>query len=65
MNITDAGHITEADDDGVARMENAARSEQLSPLAIAEKYTRIFLDDRHKLNILDPHVMPKATEHIP
>ena len=65
MNITDAGHITEADDDGVARMENAARSEQLSPLAIAEKYTRMFLDDRHKLNILDPHVMPKATEHIP
>jgi cysteinyl-tRNA synthetase len=64
MNITDAGHITEADDDGVARMENAARSEQLSPLAIAEKYTQLFLDDRHKLNILDPHVMPKATEHI-
>jgi len=65
MNITDAGHITEADDDGVARMENAARREQLAPLAIAEKYTRLFLDDRHKLNILDPHVMPKATEHIP
>ena len=65
MNITDAGHITEADDDGVARMEDAARSEQLSPLAIAEKYTRLFLDDRHKLNILDPHVMPRATDHIP
>jgi cysteinyl-tRNA synthetase len=65
MNITDAGHITEANDDGVARMENAARTEQLSPLAIAEKYTQRFLEDRHKLNILDPHVMPKATEHIP
>jgi cysteinyl-tRNA synthetase len=65
MNITDAGHITEADDDGVARMENAARSEQLSPMAIAEKYTRLFLEDRHKLNILDPEVMPKATDHIP
>jgi cysteinyl-tRNA synthetase len=65
MNITDAGHITEADDDGVARMENAARSEQLPPLAIAEKYTSLFLEDRHKLNILDPHVMPKATDHIP
>jgi cysteinyl-tRNA synthetase len=65
MNITDAGHITEADDEGVARMETAARSEHVSPLAIAEKYTRIFLEDRHKLNILDPHVMPKATDHIP
>jgi cysteinyl-tRNA synthetase len=65
MNITDAGHITEADDDGIARMENAARSEHLSPMAIAEKYTRLFLEDRHKLNILDPHVMPKATDHIP
>ncbi len=65
MNITDAGHITEADDAGVARMETAARAEQVSPLSIAEKYTRLFLDDRHKLNILDPHVMPKATDHIP
>ncbi len=65
MNITDAGHITEADDEGAARMESAAKREQLSPLEIAEKYTRIFLDDRHKLNIMDPHVMPKATDHIP
>src|SRR5437899_1472263 len=23
------------------------------------------MTDRHKLNILDPHVMPKATEHVP
>ena len=65
MNITDAGHITEADDEGAARMENAARREQLPPLAIAEKYTKLFIDDRHKLNIKDPHVMPKATDHIP
>ena len=64
MNITDAGHITEADDDGVARIENAARSEHLSPLAIAEKYTRLFLEDRHKLNILDPDVMPNDSSKI-
>ena len=27
-------------------------------------YTRQFIIDRHKLNILDPHVIAKATDHI-
>lgn len=64
MNITDAGHIVGDVDEGDDRMAVAARREQLDPLVIAEKYTAEFIADRHKLNILDPHMMPKATDHI-
>jgi len=65
MNLTDVGHIVGDVDEGDDRMEVAARRENVDPLTIAAKYTAKFMDDRHKLNILDPHVMPKATDHIP
>ncbi len=32
---------------------------------MAEKYTEQFMIDRRKLNIQDPHIVAKATEHIP
>ena len=65
MNITDVGHIVGDVDEGEDRMALAARREGRDPLAIAAEYTRQFMVDRRKLNILDPHVMPKATEHVP
>jgi cysteinyl-tRNA synthetase len=36
-----------------------------TPLQIADEYTRLFMEDRRRLNILDPQVVPKATDHIP
>ena len=65
MNITDVGAIMGDVDEGEDRMAVAARREQRDPLEIAATYTDVFLSDRRKLNILDPHVMPKATDHIP
>ena len=66
MNITDVGHlIGDADTDGVDKMAVGARREGLDPLAMAERYTAQFMVDRRKLNILDPHVVAKATAHIP
>ena len=65
MNITDVGAIMGDVDEGEDRMAVAARREQRDPLEIAARYTDVFMADRRKLNILDPHVMPKATEHIP
>ena len=65
MNITDAGHLVDDADTGDDKMELAARNEGRDPNAIAQQYTDRFIDDRHKLNILDPHVMPYATRHIP
>lgn len=67
MNITDVGHLTEDDlaaDTGEDKMVVAAKKEKKTPEQIAEFYTRAFFKDREKLNILKPHVVPKATEHI-
>jgi cysteinyl-tRNA synthetase len=65
MNITDVGHLVgDADTGGLDKMALGAEREHLDPLAMAERYTAQFMIDRRKLNILDPHVMPKATEHI-
>ena len=64
MNITDVGHIVGDVDEGEDRMMVAAKREGRDPESLARKYTQQFIEDRHKLNILDPHVMPKATEHI-
>jgi cysteinyl-tRNA synthetase len=66
MNITDVGHlIGDADTGGLDKMAVGARREGLDPLAMAERYTAQFMVDRRRLNILDPHVVAKATEHIP
>ena len=66
MNITDVGHLVDdADTAGVDKMAVGAAREHLDPLAMAERYTEQFMVDRRKLNILDPHVVAKATEHIP
>ena len=65
MNITDVGHIVGDVDEGEDRMMLAAKREGRDPETLARKYTDQFMTDRRKLNILDPHVMPKATDHIP
>ena len=66
MNITDVGHLVgDADTAGVDKMAIGAEREGLDPLAMAEKYTEQFMVDRRKLNILDPHVVAKATDNVP
>lgn len=65
MNITDVGHLTSNADEGEDKMELSARAQRKSAWELAEFYTQAFLNDVERLNILHPHVMPKATEHIP
>ena len=66
MNITDVGHLVgDADTAAADKMAIGARREQLDPLAMAEKYTDQFMIDRRRLHILDPHIVAKATEHVP
>src|SRR5947208_60798 len=65
MNITDVGHIVDDADAGVDKMALGAERAGKTPLQIADEYTRLFMADRHRLNILDPQVVPKATDHIP
>ncbi len=69
MNITDVGHLTEDDllagDTGEDKLEVAAEKEKKTPQEIAKHYTRSYLKDRKKLNILEPKTICKASEYIP
>lgn len=64
MNITDVGHLTSDADEGEDKIEREAKKERRSAWEIAEFYTEAFKRDIKKLNILEPDIWCKATEHI-
>ena len=64
MNITDVGHLTSDADTGEDKMEKGARRTGKSAWEIAEVYTHAFLDDMHALNIEEPTILCRATDHI-
>jgi cysteinyl-tRNA synthetase len=45
-------------------MERGSRRTGKSAWEIAEYYTKAFKDDLHRLNILEPTIWCRATEHI-
>lgn len=53
-------NITDIDDKIIKR----AKERDVSIQELAEEFTRYFLEDIYKLNILPANVQPKATEHI-
>jgi len=63
-NITDAGHLTNDAGEGVDRIEERARLEQLEPMEIVQKYTFSFHEVCRIFNILPPTIEPTATGHI-
>jgi len=65
MNITDVGHLTGDGDEGEDKMEKGAKREGKTAKEIAEFYTKAFKDNLRDLNILEPNIFCKATEHIP
>jgi len=65
MNITDVGHLVSDADEGEDRMLVGARRSGRSPWEVAAQYSELFFQDERKLNILRPHVVCRATEHIP
>jgi cysteinyl-tRNA synthetase len=64
MNITDVGHLTSDADTGEDKMEKGSRRTGRSAWDIAAEYTRVFRDDLAALNIAEPDVWCKATDHI-
>jgi cysteinyl-tRNA synthetase len=70
-NITDVGHLTEddvADAQGEDKMEKALRSKEGEQFhnvwELAEFYEDAYRDDWKQLNLLEPDVRPKATQHV-
>ncbi|HEX7072209.1 MAG TPA: cysteine--tRNA ligase [Rhodothermales bacterium] len=70
-NITDVGHLTEddyADAGGEDRMVRALRSKEGERFAniydLARYYASVLLDDWRALNLREPTVRPRASEHV-
>ncbi|MEO6536354.1 MAG: cysteine--tRNA ligase [Candidatus Paceibacterota bacterium] len=69
INITDVGHLT-GDNEGDAnqgedRMEKSSRETGASASDIADRYTKLFVDDIRALNIdTDSVLFPRATHYI-
>lgn len=64
MNITDVGHLTSDADTGEDKMEKGSLRTGKSAWEIADFYTQAFIADMQALNIAQPQVWCKATDHI-
>ena len=64
MNITDVGHLVADGDDGEDKMAVGARRTGKTAWQIAEIYTEAFRADMRALNIEDPTILCRATDHI-
>jgi cysteinyl-tRNA synthetase len=64
VNITDVGHLTSDADVGEDKMEKGSRRTGKTAWEIADDYTQAFQEDFRRLNILEPTIWCKATDHI-
>lgn len=64
VNITDVGHLTSDADSGEDKIEQGAKRVGKTAWEIAEIYSEAFKQDLRQLNILQPNIWCRATEHI-
>ncbi|WP_293935787.1 cysteine--tRNA ligase [Iodobacter sp.] len=64
VNITDVGHLVSDADEGEDKMERGSRKSGKSAWEIADYYSAVFKNDLTTLNMLEPTLWCKATEHI-
>lgn len=64
INITDVGHLTDDASEGEDKLEKASRKTGKTAWDISKEYTDLFIQDMGRLNILRPHELPRATDHI-
>src|SRR5437016_3760927 len=58
--VTYVQNITDVDD----KILNRAAEEGVSPLEIADRYTRMYEDEMRRIGVRAPSITPKATAHI-
>ena len=64
MNVTDVGHLVSDADTGEDKMEKGARRTGKSAWEIAALYTDAFVEEMRLLNLEDPAILCRATDHI-
>jgi len=65
MNITDVGHLTSDADEGEDKLEKRARRESKTAWEIAAFYTEDFMNGMHRLGLVAPQFIAKASDYIP
>src|ERR1700738_1414482 len=64
VNITDVGHMTSDADEGEDKREAGTRRTGEAVREIASRFTRAFQEDWASLNLREPSLWCKATDHI-
>jgi cysteinyl-tRNA synthetase len=64
QNITDVGHLTEAES-GEDKILRKARALQAKPMQLVETYTRYYFEDMDALGVIRPDISPRASGHVP
>lgn len=64
MNITDVGHLVTDADDGEDKLEKGARREGKTAWEVATFYTNDFITGMHRLGLVTPTHIAKATDFI-
>jgi cysteinyl-tRNA synthetase len=64
MNITDVGHLTSDADTGEDKMEKGSKRTGMTAWELADHYAEAFRNDLVALNVFEPHIWCKATDHI-
>jgi cysteinyl-tRNA synthetase len=64
QNVTDVGHLASDADEGEDKMEKGAKKYGKTVWEVAQFYTDYFYNSMDVVNVLRPHIISKATEHI-
>lgn len=64
LNLTDVGHLVSDGDEGEDKLEKGARREGVDVWEVAKKYIDDFLANYHKLELVEPDVIARATDYI-
>jgi len=64
INITDVGHLVSDADEGDDKVEAAAARTGETVAEITERWTEQWRSDRRRVGCLEPHLNPRATDHI-
>jgi cysteinyl-tRNA synthetase len=64
QNVTDVGHLVSDGDSGEDKLEKGAEKTGKTVWEVAEFFEKHFYSSMDSLNILRPHVISKATDHI-
>ncbi len=65
MNVTDVGHLVSDADEGEDKMELSAREQGKTAWELADFYWTEFRRHLTDLNVVEPKIWCKATDHIP